>query len=71
MRSWAGVMIYADGRVDKVKTETVGMSTISRTLYTLVYMNQQLQALDPDTYNNLPTDTDCPPLLQGALLNPV
>jgi hypothetical protein len=60
-----GVPIRLDGRVDK--SDSGGVSSISRTVYTIIALNKGLQLVDPEAFNNPAVDTECPPALCSRL----
>ena len=65
--SRGGAPIRADGRVDK--SDSGGVSSISRTVYTIVLLNKGFQLVDPIAFNDPVTDNECPVELLRALGN--
>jgi hypothetical protein len=58
--------IACDGLVDRAKDPWFG--SISGTTYTILALNHRLRQLDPQGYERLASDPECPTLLAGELL---
>lgn len=53
-----------DGRVDSARTAT---GAVSKTPYTILWLNVHLQLANPDAFADPSSDPDCPPELLSAL----
>jgi hypothetical protein len=62
-----GISCQVDGRVDRCP-EYQPEASITRTVYTIVWMNVWLKNDNPQVYRNPVADPDCPKKLQAALL---
>jgi hypothetical protein len=58
--------VAVDGVVDRARKPWI--STISRTLYTILVLNFYLEQSDPKGFAQLPFDKECPSFLAGELL---
>jgi len=62
-----GISCHVDGRVDRCP-EYQPEATITKTTYTIVWMNVWLKNDNPLVYQSVTNDPDCPKKLQTALL---
>jgi hypothetical protein len=60
----SGYSVLVDGRIDRAHSST---STISNTVYTILWLNMDFRAAHPDKFEALEDDVEAPPELRGAI----
>ena len=59
--------VTVDGIVNSVPGEFTGQTSITKTKYTLMYLNNHYESLFPEKYRNLPNDQSVPSTLRLSL----
>ncbi len=59
--------VTVDGIINRVPGEFTGLTSNTKTKYTLMYLNNHYESLFPDKYRNLPNDQSVPTTLRTSL----